>query len=80
MQVGLQSHQTSGMVRAVKTADVLKHFDDSTHAVAKALGITRQAVEQWGENVPETSAYKLQVITAGRLQVDQATYTKGRPA
>lgn len=76
----MQSTQTSGMVRSVKTADVLKHFDNSTHAVAKALGITRQAVEQWGENVPETSAYKLQVITAGRLQVDAKAYARGRAA
>ena len=42
----------------------------------RVLGISRQAVDQWGEAVPEGSAYKLQVITGGRLQVDPACYKK----
>lgn len=67
-------------MRVVKTADALAHYDNDAHKVAAALGISRQAVEQWGENVPETSAYKLQVITAGKLKVNQAAYRKGRAA
>lgn len=55
---------------------VLEHFDDDIHAVARALGITRQAVEQWGEVIPEGAAYKLQIITGGRLQVDAELYRR----
>lgn len=54
---------------------MLQHFETS-HAAAKALGITRQAIEQWGEAVPEGTAYKIQVITGGILQVDPAMYQK----
>lgn len=54
---------------------VIEHFG-SAQAVATALGISRQAVGDWGEIIPEGAAYKLQVITAGKLQVDQANYAK----
>jgi hypothetical protein len=59
----------------MRTSDVLQHFGDS-HEAAKAIGITRQAVEQWGEAVPEGTAYKIQVLTGGRLQVDQSLYQR----
>lgn len=42
--------------------------------VAEALDISRQAVLQWPDPIPEGAAYKLQVITAGRLRVDPAAY------
>jgi hypothetical protein len=54
-------------------SDVMKQFE-TYQDVADVLGITRSAVQQWGELVPETSAYKLQVITAGRLRVDPSLY------
>ena len=38
--------------------------------LAKALGISRAAVYQWGERVPEGSAYKLESITEGKLSVN----------
>jgi hypothetical protein len=62
----------------MKKGSVLAHFDNDTYAVADALGITRQAVEQWGEVIPEGAAYKLQVITAGHLRVDPACYAKAK--
>jgi DNA-binding transcriptional regulator YdaS (Cro superfamily) len=36
--------------------------------LAKALGITRFAVYQWGEDVPEKSALKIERLTAGKLR------------
>lgn len=36
-------------------------------ALARALGITREATYLWGETVPLGRQYQLQVITAGRL-------------
>lgn len=58
----------------MRKSDVLAHFDNSVQATADALGITRSAVHQWPEIVPEGSAYKLQVITGGRLRVDPSLY------
>ena len=53
--------------------DARDHFRTLT-AVAKALGISRSAVAQWPDVVPEGMAYKLQVITGGRLQVAAHLY------
>lgn len=47
----------------MKTRDVLARFN--APKIAKKLKITRQAVYQWGETVPEKSAFKL-------LEVDPA--------
>ena len=63
----------------MKTSDAIKHFGTKKD-VAAALKISKQAVSQWGELVPEDTAYKLQVITAGRLQVDQSAYRKAGTA
>lgn len=57
----------------MRKADAIGHFG-SGQAVAEALGITKGAVSQWGDVVPEGSAYKLQVITGGKLRVDQSMY------
>ncbi len=58
----------------MRTRDALKHFGGNRAAVARALGITRGAVSLWGKVVPEGSAYKLQVLTGGVLQVDPRAY------
>lgn len=57
------------------TADAVRHFGTMT-ALAEALGITVQAVSNWGEMVPEARAYQIQVITVGRLSADPAAYKK----
>ncbi|MCG2575174.1 Cro/CI family transcriptional regulator [Acinetobacter sp. ME22] len=41
----------------MKTSDVLARFN--APKIAQILKITRQAVYQWGELVPEASAFKL---------------------
>lgn len=55
----------------------IDHFG-SASKLADALGISDSAVSLWDEVIPEGSAYKLQVITGGALQVDQSMY-KNRP-
>jgi len=55
-------------------ADVLAHFDHSPVAVARALGITRSAVNQWPDVVPLKSALKLEAVTGGSLRVDMEMY------
>lgn len=58
----------------MRKADVIAHFGDSPVAVARALGITRSAVNQWPEQVPLKSALKLQAVTNGELAVDMTDY------
>jgi transcriptional regulator with XRE-family HTH domain len=53
---------------------VIAHFDNSPVAVARALGITRSAVNQWPEIVPLKSALRLQALTNGKLPVDMSAY------
>lgn len=59
----------------MKKADVVKHFKSETQA-ADALEVTKQAVNGWGDIIPEGMAYKCQVITGGALKVDPAVYRK----
>ena len=44
----------------MKKADVLARFN--APKIAKILKITRQAVYQWGDSVPEAAAFKLAEI------------------
>jgi transcriptional regulator with XRE-family HTH domain len=53
--------------------DVKDHFGTYV-AAADALGITKSAISQWPEIVPELWAYKIQAITRGRLKIDPLTY------
>lgn len=53
----------------------IAHFGTEAD-LARALRISRQAVNKWPDVVPEGVAYKLQILTGGKLQVDQSCYTK----
>lgn len=59
----------------MKKTDVIKHFGSAV-AAAHALDVTKQAVNGWGDLIPEGMAYKAQVITGGKLVVDPAVYRK----
>ena len=59
----------------MKTSDAVRHFG-SRVKIAAALSCTRSAVYQWGEIVPEGSAYKLQALAKGKVKVDPAAYVK----
>ena len=50
-------------------SQAIQHFG-SISALAKALGVTYEAVRQWGK-VPELRQYQIERITAGALQADQ---------
>ena len=63
----------------MKKQDVIKHFETEV-AAAAALGVTKQAVNGWGDIIPEGMAYKCQVITGGKLVVDAAVYRKQKKA
>lgn len=57
----------------MKTKHVLQHFGTATK-VAAALGISRQAVSQWGEIVPLEAALAISVVTAGAVQPNPRLY------
>ena len=53
----------------MKTIEAIQHYG-SIRKLAKALGITRQAVQCWGEYPPRGSQCELQIITQGVLKAD----------
>ncbi len=54
----------------MKIQDAIKHYG-SKGAIARALGITKQAVSAWGDRVPEGRAYQIEVLTNGALRADR---------
>ena len=54
--------------------DVYAHYGSSPRAIARALKITRSAVQQWKRVVPLKQALRLQAITGGALSVDWSAY------
>ena len=61
----------------MRYTEAIEHFGSEAE-LARALGITRQAVNLWkaGNLVSKGAAYQLQVITAGKLRVDPSLYLK----
>lgn len=57
------------MLKAMVTS-----YFPSNRAIAKALGISPQAVGQWDEIIPERAALKLDRITNGTLKYDPSLY------
>lgn len=53
----------------MKTEMVVEHFGTKT-AVARALGINKSAVSQWGENVPRGKAFEIEALTGGALKAN----------
>lgn len=45
------------------TKEALALFDNSYRKLAEALGITEQAVRQWGDNVPELRVYQIKCVS-----------------
>ena len=61
----------------MKTNYAVEYFGSKV-ALARALGIHKAAVSQWGENVPKGRAYQIEVLTGGALKADHAA-TSGQP-
>ena len=51
----------------MRTEEAIRHFG-SAAALARALGITRQAVHDWGDEVPTVRTFQIEVVTAGALR------------
>jgi hypothetical protein len=54
-------------------ADVIRHFGTIT-AMAKAIGISRQAIYDWPELIPEQWAWTIEGKTGGALRVNPRLY------
>lgn len=50
----------------MKTENAINYFG-SASKLAKALGISRHAIYQWGDDVPELRALQLEKMTSGKL-------------
>jgi hypothetical protein len=59
------------MLLPVKTCDAIQQFR-TVRALADALGITPQAVYQWGDEVPAGRDFQLEVLTRGALKTSEA--------
>ncbi len=53
----------------MKTEDAIRLFG-TVRALADAIGVTEQAIYQWGEDVPELRAYQIAAIAAQRPSTD----------
>lgn len=58
----------------MQTRKAIEHFG-STRKLAEALGITPQAINQWGSVVPMLRQYELERVTGGNLKADTAKHS-----
>ena len=59
----------------MKTQDAIDYYGNQVE-LAKALGVTKQAITQWKETgiLPIGRAYQMQVVTGGDMEVDPNQY------
>jgi hypothetical protein len=67
----------------MQKAIAIEYFGGITKLAAR-LGISRQAIHAWPEEVPDLYRYKLHYLSDGKLAVDHVvpkppTGTEGRP-
>ena len=55
--------------------DAIKYFGNKS-SLARAAGVDRSAVSQWGEIIPEARAVRLQSASDGALVYDPGFYDK----
>lgn len=54
----------------MKTKDAVEHFGSKAE-VARRAGVSRSRVSQWGEDVPELQAYRLERASGGLLKAGE---------
>ncbi|MCG9782663.1 Cro/CI family transcriptional regulator [Vibrio brasiliensis] len=53
----------------MKTRTAIDHFGTAV-ALAKSLGISKQSISRWGEEVPPRRAFEIERLTDGKLKAD----------
>lgn len=61
----------------MRTKTAIKKFG-SPAKLARALGISRQSVHDWGDEVPVGRAYQIEVLTAGELKAPRPPMAEPR--
>lgn len=61
------------MIGGMNKTAVIEYFGSHRKA-AEALGLTSQAISMWKNPIPEGVAYKVQVMSKGKLRVDPTVY------
>lgn len=51
----------------MKTKDAISHFGNKLK-LAKALNVSKSAISQWGDDVPELRAFQIERLTGGQLK------------
>ena len=57
-------------IEAMDKKQAIEHFG-SASKLARALGITRGAVTNWGDTVPPSRQWELEVLTQGALKAQR---------
>ncbi|WP_208951691.1 Cro/CI family transcriptional regulator [Rahnella sp. ChDrAdgB13] len=60
--------------------DAVRFFNNNQALLAKAAGVSSQAVSQWGDLVPEGRTARLVAASGGALVYDSAVYDAHRKA
>ena len=63
----------------MKKKDAIEHFGGVAD-LARALGITPEAIYQWGDEVPEGRAFQIDVLTKGKLRAQAKPSNEGAAA
>ncbi|MGE6647970.1 Cro/CI family transcriptional regulator [Shewanella colwelliana] len=59
----------------MKTKEAITYFGNKT-SLAKALELTKSAISQWPEEVPELRAYQIERLTHGALKANPIVIDK----
>jgi DNA-binding transcriptional regulator YdaS (Cro superfamily) len=60
--------------------DVVAYFGGSKIAVARALGVTKAAVSDWGGEIPPLRQLQIEELTKGQLKADRSIIYAPRKA
>jgi len=60
------------IIQTMKTQDAIAAFD-SPLGLARALGITRAAIYQWGDTVPPLRAFQIRELMAAKAAENDTT-------
>lgn len=60
----------------MRKEDAIRYFGNATK-LARALGISKQAISKWGDDVPEGRDYQIEVLTGGALRAPRRTFDEG---
>lgn len=62
------------MTKKISKQDIILFFG-GVDRLAKALGITRQAIYQWKNTIPRACGYQIEVLSHGRLKAKNMPLT-----